>query len=106
LGRRAIEAVPGLKGYVGVDLVLADDGADQVIEINPRLTTSYLGLRALAETNLAEAMLAIATGRPLPKLRWQAGPVHFRASGEIGAFIEPAAKSGTRQARRRSAPPE
>ena len=35
--------VPGLKGYVGIDMVLSDDEC-YVIEINPRLTTSYLGL--------------------------------------------------------------
>ena len=32
---------------------------DRVIEINPRLTTSYVGLRALARFNLAEALLAV-----------------------------------------------
>ena len=42
-GRRAVEAIGGLRGYVGVDVVLGD--TDQVIEINPRLTTSYVGLR-------------------------------------------------------------
>src|SRR5262249_10569935 len=60
LARSAVEAVPGLAGCVGVDLVLgdrADGSADWVIEINPRLTTSYLGLRELAEQNLAEMML-------------------------------------------------
>ena len=61
LGQRAVDCVPGLLGYVGVDLVLgaAGDGScDYAIEINPRLTTSYVGLRQLAEDNLAELMLA------------------------------------------------
>jgi predicted ATP-grasp superfamily ATP-dependent carboligase len=78
LARRAVEAVPGLRGYVGVDVVLGD--ADQVIEINPRLTTSYVGLRALAETNLAEAMLRIAEGEDVVP-RWRAGEVCFDADG-------------------------
>ena len=54
-----------LIGYVGVDLVLGvagDGGDDAVIEINPRLTTSYLALRRLLRTNLAAAMLAVARG--------------------------------------------
>jgi predicted ATP-grasp superfamily ATP-dependent carboligase len=86
LARRAVEAVPGLRGYVGVDVVLGDD--DQVIEINPRLTTSYVGLRALAETNLAEAMLRVATGEEvLP--RWREGAVRFSADGRV----EPVAAS-------------
>ena len=51
----AIGLIPGLNGYVGVDLVLAD-GRAQVIEINPRLTTSYIGLRQVAQINLAQAI--------------------------------------------------
>jgi predicted ATP-grasp superfamily ATP-dependent carboligase len=78
LGRRAMEAVAGLSGYVGVDVVLGE--TDQVIEINPRLTTSYVGLRALAETNLAEAMLRVAEGEAVEP-RWGAGPVRFGADG-------------------------
>jgi predicted ATP-grasp superfamily ATP-dependent carboligase len=74
LARRAVQAVPGLRGYVGVDVVLG--ATDQVIEINPRLTTSYVGLRALAETNLAEAMLRAAAGDDVP-IRWRDAEVRF-----------------------------
>jgi predicted ATP-grasp superfamily ATP-dependent carboligase len=66
LAVRAIAALPEPRGYIGVDLVLGDDPAgsgDAVIEINPRLTTSYIGLRAAATGNLANAMWAIAEGR-------------------------------------------
>jgi predicted ATP-grasp superfamily ATP-dependent carboligase len=80
LARRAAAAVPGLRGYVGVDLVLGEE--DQVIEINPRLTTSYIGLRALAETNLAEAMLRVADGDDVV-LRWREGAVEFAADGTL-----------------------
>jgi predicted ATP-grasp superfamily ATP-dependent carboligase len=55
----------GACGYVGVDLVLgeADDGTeDVVIELNPRITSSYLGLSASCQTNFAEEMWRIATG--------------------------------------------
>jgi predicted ATP-grasp superfamily ATP-dependent carboligase len=86
LARRAVECVEGLRGYVGVDLVLgeqADGSRDVVIEINPRLTTSYVGLRALAVTNLAEAMLAVAVDRDIPPLVWRAGRVRFRADGTV-----------------------
>lgn len=85
LARRALEVLPGAFGYLGVDLVLGetDGSGDVVIEINPRLTTSYVGLRELAEDNLAEWLLRIAAGEtPLP-LRWRRGPVEIRPGGVI-----------------------
>lgn len=72
LARRAIAALPPVVGYVGVDLVLGEDpnGADDVvIEVNPRLTTSYVGLRAATiggGAALAQAMLDHALGRHAP----------------------------------------
>jgi predicted ATP-grasp superfamily ATP-dependent carboligase len=65
LAARAVEVLPNAVGYLGVDMILGNDPAgkeDAVIEINPRLTTSIVGLCAIARTNLAEAMLAIASG--------------------------------------------
>ena len=79
----AVECVPGLRGYVGVDVVLGDDGGDWAIEINPRLTTSYVGLRALARFNLAAAILAAVTGEPIPPLTWGDGSVTFTSDGQI-----------------------
>lgn len=84
LGRRAIGCVPGLLGYVGVDLVLggAEDGSrDFAIEVNPRLTTSYLGLRRLAGVNLAGAMLRVAVGEPVGDRSWKPGRVRFGPDG-------------------------
>jgi tyramine---L-glutamate ligase len=85
LGRRAVECMPGLLGYIGVDLVLgeAPDGSqDYAIEINPRLTTSYIGLRALADFNIAQAMLLVATSnRAL--MRWKPGRVRFGPDGQV-----------------------
>jgi predicted ATP-grasp superfamily ATP-dependent carboligase len=81
LAQRAVESVAGLFGYVGVDVILAPLPEDDVvIEINPRLTTSYIGLRRLARFNLAEALLAVTTGSPLPRLEWHEGPVMFSAA--------------------------
>jgi predicted ATP-grasp superfamily ATP-dependent carboligase len=88
LAKQAIGCVPGLLGYVGVDLVLgeADDGSrDFAIEINPRITTSYVGLRALAESSIAGAMLKVAAGEAPPELRWKPGRVRFTAGGSVGA---------------------
>jgi predicted ATP-grasp superfamily ATP-dependent carboligase len=55
LAASAANRIPGLKGYVGVDLILADDSC-QLIEINPRLTTSYIGFRQVARMNPARML--------------------------------------------------
>ncbi|GFP26026.1 tyramine---L-glutamate ligase, partial [Candidatus Hakubella thermalkaliphila] len=61
--RRACSLIPGLRGYVGMDFVLTDKEAF-LVEINPRLTTSYLALRRLTNLNLAGAILgAVCLGR-------------------------------------------
>jgi predicted ATP-grasp superfamily ATP-dependent carboligase len=86
LARQAVRAVAGLRGYVGVDLVLgaADDGSDdRVIEINPRLTTSYVGLRALAVGNLMATLLRVVGGDVVPEVEWRAGVVEFAPDGTI-----------------------
>lgn len=80
LGRRALAGIDGLHGYVGVDLVLGEHGRDFAIEINPRLTTSYLGLRQLARDNLADIWLRMARGEIVEEIRWQTGPVEFTAN--------------------------
>lgn len=65
----ALKTIPGLLGYVGVDILLGENPSeDYVIEVNPRLTTSYVGLRHLANFNIAEAMLNIATAGPRRQL--------------------------------------
>lgn len=86
IARPAVAAVPGLRGYVGVDLILgaaADGSQDQVIEINPRLTTSYVGLRALARTNLAGCMLRVIQGESVGAIEWHPSCVEFRPDGTI-----------------------
>ncbi|MCS7166184.1 MAG: ATP-grasp domain-containing protein [Gemmatales bacterium] len=83
-----LAAVPCLRGYIGIDLVLgaAPDGSeDYVIEINPRLTTSYLGQRALCEQNLAELALAILQGDRVRAPSWRLGTVKFTVRGTVVA---------------------
>lgn len=85
LTERAISALPPARGYLGVDLVLGDAASgerDVVIEVNPRLTTSYVGLRAALSFNLAAAMLAQAQGEPCV-LNEPVRPVQFDADGSV-----------------------
>ncbi len=81
----AIACLPGPMGYLGVDLVLGDEAAgDVVIEINPRLTTSYVGLRAVYPHNLAQAMWTVAEGGRVELLP-SGKCVAFDASGRVGS---------------------
>jgi predicted ATP-grasp superfamily ATP-dependent carboligase len=86
---RACEAIPGLRGYIGVDLVLTQSEA-VVIEVNPRLTTAYLGVRSVLRENVA-AMALAACGGTLPEPARSRRAVRFTTSGRTadssaGAF--------------------
>lgn len=59
LARRIAQAVPGLRGYVGIDFIETPAGP-VLVEINPRLTTAYCGLRRALGINVAA--LALAAG--------------------------------------------
>ena len=85
LADRAVAAMPATIGYVGVDLVLGPDphgSDDAVIEINPRPTTSYVGLRAAARTNLAEAMWNVSRGE-IAFVDFDSRPLEFDPSGNV-----------------------
>lgn len=58
LAEAVASVVPGLSGFVGIDLVLHPRHGPVVIEINPRLTCAYRGLSASLGRNLALEMLA------------------------------------------------
>ena len=85
------QAVPGLRGWWGIDFVIPDEpfppgdphgSRDPVlIEVNPRLTTSLLGYRALTDDNLAERILF--PERPFPPVRWKAGTATFNKAGAV-----------------------
>lgn len=61
-------ALPGLWGYIGIDLIETAAHGLQILEINPRLTTSYAGIRQATGVNVAEQVLALLQGEPCIKL--------------------------------------
>lgn len=65
VAEKIVKSFLGLRGYVGVDLVLTDDEAF-AIEVNPRLTTSYIGLRRVVNFNPADAIVTAVLKRQLP----------------------------------------
>lgn len=64
--KHLVEAFNGLKGYVGVDIILTNEEV-VIMEVNPRLTTSYIGLRKIVNFNIAEAITKATIQRSLPK---------------------------------------
>jgi len=65
VAEKIVKSAQGFKGYVGVDFILTEDEA-VVIEVNPRLTTSYVGLRRVANFNPAQAIVNAVLKRKLP----------------------------------------
>lgn len=58
-------AMPGLWGYIGIDLIDSVQQGLVILEINPRLTTSYCGIQAATGINVAEQVLQLRAGEPL-----------------------------------------
>ncbi|MBT2325998.1 ATP-grasp domain-containing protein [Variovorax paradoxus] len=75
LAAQVAEAIPGLHGFVGIDLVWHPQHGPVVIEVNPRVTCAYVGLSTALRRNLAAEL--VATG-----LRGQA---HEREAAHAGA---------------------
>jgi len=67
LANKIATAIPGLWGYVGVDFILTKTGP-RLLEINPRLTTSYVGLHKSLQQNPVEWMLSMKQDGRLPDL--------------------------------------
>jgi tyramine---L-glutamate ligase len=76
LGVRSVEALlrrdphGARAGWVGVDMILGnrDDGLDdRVLEVNPRVTTSFAGLAAVAPASLVRTLVDVARGHELDR---------------------------------------
>ena len=63
---RAAEILGLNRGYVGVDIVLTRDGP-VIMDVNPRLTTSYVGLQKTASINVAEWIVKACIADELPR---------------------------------------
>ncbi len=58
LGSRIAATLPGLAGFVGIDVVWHRERGPVVIEINPRATCAYVDLAKRTDLNLAANILA------------------------------------------------
>jgi predicted ATP-grasp superfamily ATP-dependent carboligase len=65
VAEKIVKSFRDLRGYVGVDLILTEEEA-VAIEVNPRLTASYIGLRRVVDFSPAEAIVNAVLKRELP----------------------------------------
>ncbi|HIF54690.1 MAG TPA: ATP-grasp domain-containing protein [Methylococcaceae bacterium] len=65
--KKVANAIPGLWGYVGIDIMQTEGGEWSVLEINPRLTTSYVGTRPALGLNIAKLVVDMVENRPTIK---------------------------------------
>ena len=61
-----IKTLPDLRGYVGVDILISKDKV-LLVEVNPRLTTSYAGLSSALDVNPAGLILQTFIDQKLPE---------------------------------------
>ncbi|WP_405304304.1 ATP-grasp domain-containing protein [Methanobrevibacter sp.] len=67
IAKKAVEAIDGLKGFVGVDLIINSDEKDvysvYLLEINSRFTTPYVGLKQVANFNIGRSIIDLIDGK-------------------------------------------
>jgi predicted ATP-grasp superfamily ATP-dependent carboligase len=79
--KRAVESIEGLRGFVGVDIILdGDENSVHLVEINSRLTTPYVALRKIINLNLGIVILNALNGE-LPSEVFLNGKVNFYKEG-------------------------
>lgn len=84
LAARVAEAVPGLRGVWGIDILLAD-GQCHVVEVNPRVTSAYPALAEVLDDNPARlwlegGSLAQPTAARAAVLGWDLGGAHLKVA--------------------------
>ena len=79
----ACRSIAGLSGYVGFDLLFPHDEPKsmRIVEINPRLTTSYLGYRVLCKENIMERVLFPENFHE--PMRWADRAARFTPDGQV-----------------------
>lgn len=65
LSEQIAKAFPELSGYVGMDYIETENGC-VLVEINPRLTTSYIGLAKALKQNPAKLCIDTIINKTLP----------------------------------------
>ncbi|MDO5831477.1 MAG: ATP-grasp domain-containing protein [Methanobrevibacter sp.] len=89
IATKAVEAVDGIKGFVGVDLLINADEKDiysvYLLEINSRFTTPYVGLSKVANFNIGKTIIELIDGKiTIDDIDVSLdGEVEFKKSGDL-----------------------
>ena len=71
IANKVAETFSGLSGYVGIDVIVNTSAMPHqilVVEVNPRLTTSFVGLKEATSINIAELCMNIKLSK---SFNWQ-----------------------------------
>ncbi len=66
VAEKTADLFQGLRGYICVDVILGENRV-YVLDLNPRLTTSYVGLREVSNENFGQALITAVTEGKLPQ---------------------------------------
>lgn len=75
-----VVTILGCQGYIGIDLIVGE--RITVIDVNPRITTSLIGIAAVMEEEIADLLIKASEGIE-PEPVHLNGPVHFDTHGGI-----------------------
>jgi predicted ATP-grasp superfamily ATP-dependent carboligase len=79
VARKTVEVL-GCQGYCGVDMVVADKV--YVVDVNPRITTSLVGIAACMQEEIAELLIAASKGVG-PREVHLTGSARFDTDGKV-----------------------
>ncbi len=77
--KKTVEVL-GCQGYCGVDVVVAD--RTYVVDVNPRITTSLVGITACMDEEIADLLVAASAGN-VPAAVHLHGRVRFDTNGTV-----------------------
>jgi tyramine---L-glutamate ligase len=76
---RVVEVL-GCQGYCGVDMVVADKV--YIVDVNPRITTSLVGIAACMQEEIADILVAASKGRGPAEVHLN-GSARFDTNGQV-----------------------
>jgi predicted ATP-grasp superfamily ATP-dependent carboligase len=77
---RKVVTILGCQGYIGIDMIVGD--RITVIDVNPRITTSLIGIASVMEEEIADLLIKASKGIE-PEPVHLNGTVHFDTHGGI-----------------------